>query len=287
MATYISILVLLESPSFHFKTSVFFYLGPVDSFLIFFFSSYLFLREKATFSWISPPLLCWLSLERVSQIHPIELLHWWDDSEPCVDQHARINIFFMAADSKENVRRDHRAMSVLESQWSRAWAGSTDMWSPRWYHNPWWVFAPSSLALPQNDVSAWFGVQQMSVHLSLDPLVQHLCFYSGLSSPSSDIAWEEGRGIIEFMGTFSMLQVLALNQRGLLQGKPLALWVGKRSSVPGLSSCFLVWVRGTSTVSTNKLLRQCRHQALKTFSGANGGKKKKKQNHQIRVFWGF
>ena len=37
MATYISILVLLESPSFHFKTSVFFYLGPVDSFLIFFF----------------------------------------------------------------------------------------------------------------------------------------------------------------------------------------------------------------------------------------------------------
>lgn len=55
MATYISILVLLESPSFHFKTSVFFYLGPVDSFLIFFFlllilkgKSYIFMNFSSS-----------------------------------------------------------------------------------------------------------------------------------------------------------------------------------------------------------------------------------------------
>lgn len=74
-----------------------------------------------------------------------------------------------------------------------------------------------------------------------------------------------------------MLQVLALNKRGALQGKPLALWVGKHSSIPGLSSCFLGWVRGRSTVNTNKLLRGCRYQALTTLSGANGEEKKKKK----------
>lgn len=47
MATYISILVLLEFPSFHFKTSIFFYLGPVDSFLIFFFFLLLILKGKS------------------------------------------------------------------------------------------------------------------------------------------------------------------------------------------------------------------------------------------------
>lgn len=173
----------------------------VDSFLSYlFFPSYLFLKKKATFSWVFPPLLYWLSLEHVSQIHPTELLPWWDYSELCVDQHARINIFFMAADSRENVRQDHKAMSVLETWRFRAWAGSTDMWSPRCSHNPWWVFAPNSPALPQNDVSVRFRLQQISVHLTLVRLVQHLCLHKGLSSPSSDVAWEARSGIIEFMG---------------------------------------------------------------------------------------